>query len=190
MKNFMLILSLTPFFFACGDKGDANETTDSGNEEDDSIFNSSDPDEEVSEDAPTISNADAWCFVPGGSTEGEQWGFTFSFTDPQGIETVPRLQPGAIEILNSSGIVTNSIDPACSWDSGICTSYPFSTQVGTGCEGATTISAKFQIVDEDGNTSNSITLEGREGSDFDGQPIQTEDVKSDSQSEPDPQYSE
>ena len=166
MKNIMLTLSLIPLTFACGEKGTDSENEDTSSE--DSLFNNSDPNEEVSEDAPTITNADAWCFVPGGSTEGEQWGFTFTFDDPQGIETVPRLQPGAIEILNSSGIATNTIDPACSWDNGICTSYPFSTQVGTGCDGATTISAKFQITDEDGNTSNSITLQGREGSDFDG----------------------
>ncbi len=150
---------------ACGEKGSEEESTDTAS---DSLFDNTDPNEEVDPDAPTISNADAWCFLPGGSTDGEQWGFKFSFDDPQGVETVPRLQVGAIEILNSAGVVTTTIDPACGWDTQECTSYPFSTQVGTGCESASTISVKFTITDEDGNTSNSITLEGRIGDGFDG----------------------
>lgn len=159
------LLSFSLLIVACGEKGSETETTDTAQ---DSLFDNTDPTEEVDPNAPTISSADAWCFVPGGSTEGEQWGFYFEFTDPQGIETVPRLQTGAIQILNNNGIATGSVDPACSWDDGTCTSFPFSTQVGTGCEGASTISAQFQIVDEDGNTSNTITLTGRVGEGFDG----------------------
>ena len=162
LSNIFILSILT---LACGEKGSENATDDTAQ---DSLFNNTDPNEEVDSNAPTISSADAWCFIPGGSVEGEQWGFTFQFTDPQGVESVPRLQPGAIQILNGSGTATNSIDPACSWDDGSCSAFPFSTQVGTGCDGATTISAQFQIVDEDGNTSNTITLTGRVGENFEG----------------------
>ena len=60
----------------------------------DSLFDNTDPDEEVTDGAPTISNADAWCYEVGGTTEGEQWGFKFSFDDPQGVETVPPTANG------------------------------------------------------------------------------------------------
>jgi hypothetical protein len=168
MRILPISLALLPLIFACGEKGSNEETTDTAASSSDSLFDNTDPTEEVAVDAPTITNADAWCFVPGGSTEGEQWGFKFSFDDPQGVETVPRLQMGAIQILNSSGIATSTLDPACGWDTQECASYPFTTLVGTGCDAATTISVKFQITDEDGNVSNSITLDGRLGEDFEG----------------------
>lgn len=167
MRTFT-ISSILSFFMACGEKGSDSETTDTSDSSSDSLFDNTDPTEEVSSDAPTISNADAWCFSPGESTEGEQWGFKFSFDDPQGVETVPRLQMGAIQILNGAGATTATIDPACDRDLMQCSSFPFSTQVGTGCDAATTISVKYQIVDDDGNTSNSITIEGRQGTDFEG----------------------
>ena len=165
------IFAATSMFVACGEKGSDSDGTDTaaeGNTNSDSLFDNTDPDEEVADDAPTISNADAWCYVVGGPTEGEQWGFRFSFDDPQGVENVPRLQMGAIQILNSSGVSTASLDPACNRDTKECSANLFSTQVGTGCDAATTISVKYQIVDNDGNTSNSITVDGRQGEDFDG----------------------
>ena len=99
----LFILATVSMFAACGEKGSDSEETDTATESDtnsDSLFDNTDPDEEVADDAPTISNADAWCYVVGGSTEREQWGFRFSFDDPQGVETVPRLQMGDIQILN------------------------------------------------------------------------------------------
>ena len=163
------ILSLLSFTLACGEKGSETEEIDTATDSSsDSLFDNTDPDEEVDENAPIISNADAWCYVVGGSTEGEQWGFKFSFDDPQGVENVPRLQMGAIQILNSAGVSTASLDPACNRDTKECSANIFSTQVGTGCDAATTISVKFQITDEDGNTSNSITVDGRQGEGFEG----------------------
>ena len=141
------IFAATSMFVACGEKGSDSDGTDTAVEGDtnsDSLFDNTDPDEEVVDDAPTISNADAWCYVVGGSTEGEQWGFRFSFDDPQGVENVPRLQMGAIQILNSSGVSTASLDPACNRDTKECSANLFSTQVGTGCDAATTISVKYQ----------------------------------------------
>ena len=167
----LFILASISMFAACGEKGNDSEETDTAGDADtnsDSLFDNTDPDEEVADDAPTISNADAWCYVVGGSTEREQWGFRFSFDDPQGVETVPRLQMGAIQILNSSGVSTNSLDQACNRDTQECVSNLSVDQVGTGCEAATTISVKYQIVDDDGNTSNSITIDGRQGEDFEG----------------------
>lgn len=165
------ILATLSMFTACGEKGGDSEGSDTASEGDtnsDSLFDNTDPDEEVADDAPTISNADAWCYVVGGSTEREQWGFRFSFDDPQGVETVPRLQLGAIQILNSSGVSTNTLDQACNRDTQECVSNLSADQVGTGCDAATTISVKFQIVDDDDNTSNSITVDGRTGEDFEG----------------------
>ena len=63
---------------------------------------------------------------------------------------------------------TASLDAACNRDTKECSANLFSTQVGTGCDAATTISVKYQIVDNDDNTSNSITVDGRVGEDFEG----------------------
>jgi hypothetical protein len=167
----IFIFATLSTFVACGEKGSDADGADTGSTEDtnsDSLFDNTDPDEEVADGAPTISNADAWCYEVGGTTEGEQWGFKFSFDDPQGVETVPRLQMGSIQILNSSGVSTAALDAACNRDTQVCSANLFSTQVGTGCDAATTISVKYQIVDDDDNTSNSITIDGRVGEDFDG----------------------
>ena len=165
MMTTLALFGLSATFIACGDKDNDTATAESTS---DALFDNTDPTEEVDPNAPVISGADAWCFVPGGSTEGEQWGFVFSYTDPQGLENLHRLQMGAIQILNGNGISTATVDPACSWDTGNCTSFPFSTQVGVGCDAATTISVKFQVTDADGNTSNSITVQGRQGEGFEG----------------------
>ena len=165
------IFTILSMFVACGEKGSDADGTDTASTEDtnsDSLFDNTDPDEEVAAGAPSISNADAWCYVVGGTTEGEQWGFKFSFDDPQGVETVPRLQMGSIQILNSAGVSTAALDAACNRDTKVCSANLFSTQVGTGCDAATTISVKYQIVDDDDNTSNSITIDGRVGEDFEG----------------------
>ena len=58
-------------------------------------------------------------------------GFKFSFDDPQGVETVPRLQMGSIQILNSSGVSTAALDAACNRDTkSLLSESFFSTQVG------------------------------------------------------------
>lgn len=153
---------------ACGDKSTdtSTDTTDSSDTTD--ATDTTDTTDVVDAISPVVVSGDAWCFVPGGSTEGEQWGFTFNFTDPQGIETVPRLQMGAIRIYNAANIQTSTQDPACSWETGSCTSYPFSSQVGVGCGEASNIRVEFQITDVDGNTSNILNVQGREGTNFEG----------------------
>ena len=77
LPSMLMILSM---FCACGEKGSNSDETDTASEGDtnsDSLFDNTDPNEEVADGAPTISNADAWCYVVGGTTEGEQWGFKF-----------------------------------------------------------------------------------------------------------------
>ena len=49
--------------------GDGTDTASGEDTNSDSLFDNTDPDEEVADDAPTISNADAWCYVVGGSTK-------------------------------------------------------------------------------------------------------------------------
>ena len=156
MMSTSLLFSL---FLACGDKSSsdtADETTSDQNTEDTEDTNT----EEVDPNAPIIETGDAYCYTVGGSTEGDQWAFTFSFTDPQGIETVPRLQTGAISVKNSAGQTVSVQDPACSWDNASCLAYVFTTQVGVSCDQAEATTIEYQITDEDGNLSNKFSLTG------------------------------
>ena len=157
---------LIALLLACGEKSsdtasDSNETENSSNIDDSNNTGDTEDTEEVNPTAPVVSNGDAWCFTVGGTTEGEQWAFLFSFSDPQGIETVSRLQMNAITVKSSSGIVSSTQTPACSWDTGLCSIYVFTDQVGESCVAADSVIIEYQIVDEDGNLSNTISLNGR-----------------------------
>ena len=114
---------LIALLLACGEKSSdtASDSKDTENSNDTENANDTEDTntEEVDPNAPVVSNGDAWCFTVGGTTEGEQWAFLFSFSDPQGIETVSRLQMNAITVKSSSGIVSSTQTPACSWDTGL-----------------------------------------------------------------------
>ena len=158
-------------FLACGDKGTEEDTSsnpESDTDTDTDTDSDTDTDTDVGNASPVIETADAWCFTPGGSTEGDQWGFVFSYSDPQGNDSIPRLQMDAISIQNSAGAMVSSQSPACDWDTAECISFVFTSQVNVGCDAATAHTIQFQIVDDDGNTSNAYEVTGRQGTDFEG----------------------
>lgn len=153
-------------FLACGEKSSDTSSEDSENSENTDDTDTNDTDDTNSEEEsnpvkPVISNADAWCYTVGGSTEGDQWAFEFTMDDPQGIETINRLQDGAISIKSSSGVVTSVQTAACSWDTGACSARIFTTQVGVGCDSADVTTVDYQIIDEDENLSDVVSVTGR-----------------------------
>ena len=171
MRTLLTLLFIS--FVACGDKDadTANNTesdTETNTETDSDTDTDTDTDTETSDESPVIEQADAWCFTPGGSTEGDQWGFTFTYSDPQGNDTIPRLQTDAISIKNAAGAVISTQSPACDWNTAECISFVFTTQVNVGCEAAGSHTVQFQIVDDDGNLSNALEVTGRQGTDFEG----------------------
>ena len=152
---------------ACGEKA-SDTSSDSENTENTNDTNDTDDandtdteEEEANPVKPVISNADAWCYTVGGTTEGDQWAFEFTMDDPQGIETIGRLQADAITIKGASGVVSSMQTAACSWDTGLCTARVFTDQVGQGCENADTVTVDYQITDEDGNLSDVVSVTGR-----------------------------
>ncbi len=157
---------LLTLLLACGEKASDTssdsenaENTDDTNNTDDP--NDTDTEEEENPVKPMISNADAWCYTVGGSTEGDQWAFEFTMDDPQGIETIGRLQADAITVKGASGVVSSMQTAACSWDTGLCTARVFTDQVGQGCENADTVTVDYQIADEDDNLSDVVSVTGR-----------------------------
>lgn len=154
----MSISLLFSFLLACGDKDQTDDTADETTETEDE--NTEDT-EDVNPDAPVIRNPTADCGAVGGSTEGDQWNFDISVSDPQGIENIPRLQTGGITVENSSGIAVATLDLVCDWNNENCFSNVFTDQVGLGCDQAEAVTIEFQIVDNDGNLSNTLSVNGR-----------------------------
>ena len=164
------VLSIA-FLLACGDKEEDTSTetdTDTDTDSDTDTDTDADADTDVSADAPVIETGDAWCFTPGGSVEGDMWAFIFTYSDPQGNDTVPRLQQGAISVRNAAGAAIATFDPACDQTLAECSTYPPTTQVNVGCDAATSHTIQYQMVDDDGNMSNTLELTGRQGTDFEG----------------------
>jgi hypothetical protein len=161
---FMSSSLLFALLLACGEKSSDTssdeENTENSENTDDTDTNTTDT-EEADPVKPVISNADAWCYTVGGSTEGDQWAFEFYMDDPQGIETIGRLQTDAITVKGASGVAVSTQTAACSWETGLCTARVFTDQVGVGCDSADSTTVEYQIIDEDDNLSEKTTVTGR-----------------------------
>ena len=82
-----------PFLFAlslaCSGK-DPSSDTSSENDTSSSQDSPGDTDtqEPADPNAPSVTEADAWCYTQGGSTNVDYWAFSATVTDPQGVDTV------------------------------------------------------------------------------------------------------
>jgi hypothetical protein len=175
MKKWTL-LALMSLMVACGDKDD-----DDGGEDEDDTSSGSDTDSGGSTGGgsgsggdgstagpePVILEADAWCYTPGGSVEGDFWGLKAIVEDPQGPDTMPGLQAEAVRVDSSGGGTLMTMAMVC--DSlGTCTGSDSVANLGFGCGSADAQTFVFTISDEDGNVSEAVSVVGRQGSTAEG----------------------
>lgn len=171
MKKWTL-LALMSLMVACGDK-DEDEGED---EDEDDTASDGDTDSggstggDTSSGAgpePVILEADAWCYTPGGSVEGDFWGLKALVEDPQGNDTMPGLQAEAVRVDSSAGGTLTTMAMVC--DSlGTCTGSDSVSNLGFGCGSADSQTFVFTITDEDGNASEPVSVAGRQGSTAEG----------------------
>ena len=172
MKKWML-LALMSLTVACGDKGDDGDEDD-GSGADDTAASGDDTGSASGGGSggstgpePVILEADAWCYTPGGSVEGDFWGLKALVEDPQGPDTLPGLQTDAVRVDSSAGGTLTTMAMVCD-DLGNCTGSDSVANLGFGCGSADSMTFVFTIVDEDGNASAAVSVVGRRGSSAEG----------------------
>ena len=70
---------------------------------------------------PSVTEADAWCYTQGGSTNVDYWAFSATVTDPQGVDTVESFMTEGISFeLAANGSQVKTIALVCD-PSGACT---------------------------------------------------------------------
>lgn len=167
MKKWTL-LALMSLTVACGDKDDGEGgEEDSASESDTDSGGASGGDGSTAGPEPVILEADAWCYTPGGSVEGDFWGLKAMVEDPQGADTMPGLQAEAVRVDSSGGGTLTTMAMVC--DSlGTCTGSDSVANLGFGCGSADAQTFVFTITDEDGNASEAVSVVGRQGSTAEG----------------------
>ena len=144
-----LIFSLT---IACSGK---DGTDDSGS--------STDTTEPSNPDAPYVTEADAWCYTQGGSTNVDYWAFSATVDDPQGVDTIESFMTEGISFqIAANGSQVKTVTLVCD-PSGACTGSESTETVGVGCAQATDYQAAFTISDADGNLSDPYVAPCRQG---------------------------
>jgi hypothetical protein len=114
-----------------------------------------------SDDAPTVTSADAWCEERVSGTTIWIWRVFATATDPQGTDTLPALQEGAAR-LREAGAELSAQALACDAAGGCSTSFD-AAATGSDCARAADYTLQVVITDEDGNASSPVELTGRVG---------------------------
>lgn len=181
-RKWMLFAGLAATLaIACGDKEDEDE--DEGDEDEEDSGGSGDDSGTGGEEGggeegggggdgmtPTLVEADAWCYTPGGSVEGDFWGLKAIVSDPQGSDTIPSFLPDAVRVDTSAGgtLTTMALVCAPGTDAAECTGSDSVANLGFGCGTAGDYTFVFTIADEDGNQAEVASVEGRQGTSADG----------------------
>ena len=168
-------LILLSSFIACSN-GQKSTDTSSADANDTSEDSTTEPGTENQPDegdpdpsngsAPEVTSFDAWCYAD--SNGVDTWGFAIDYTDPDGDDTIPGIQPGAIRAFNGGGEEVATGDPVCDRN-GNCFANIVAAQLGgIGCAAAESTSFSVTLVDEDGNSSNTAEATGRVGTNVEG----------------------
>jgi hypothetical protein len=113
------------------------------------------------DDAPTVTTADAWCEERVTGTTIWIWRVFATATDPQGTDTLPAIQEGAVR-LREAGAELSAQALACDAAGGCSTSFD-AAATGSDCARADDYTLEVVITDEDGNPSPPVELPGRVG---------------------------
>ena len=160
----MLRLAILGLLLApgCGDKAEEEDDDDEGG----SIW-VEDPDA-ADPNAPVIQDADAWCYYHDTGDPRYIWVAALDVSDPQGTDTIQAFFTG-VTVFDSSGaeMFTESLtcgDGACT---GTWRQDSYSPDIMY-CSDASDYTLEFIIYDEEGNVSEPVTVNGREGNDAAG----------------------
>ena len=156
------------FITACDSKSESEDSASSQSEDSQPDEDLNEPEDSAEEEpdpnAPQILSADAWCYPGGDSTGGFWWSFTATATDPQGADTLQSLISDAIVVRTSAGGDLAKLDMVCS-PTGECLTSMSEEQLGAACEQASTFTAIFTLIDEDGYASDPLEISCRQGTD-------------------------
>ena len=159
-KTFLLGLSLL-LIPACG--GDKDDTASAG--DDTATGDSGDTQDPVSEDAPVVVSADAYCELHDVGDKYYQWTLQATVTDPQGLDTVVRYdstqKSNYTQVLSSAGGELARYGLTCA--DGECFGSFKESEDGIACSNASSYTFRFVVSDEDGNKSANHDIEGRQG---------------------------
>lgn len=122
----------------------------------------------VEEDpSPIIVSADFWCYIAETGEAVDQWILNATVNDPQGVSTIKGYIPGGGSFQMSSGGEIASLAIVCTAE-GLCTASATGATIGAYCAQATQFQIEFYVEDEDGNTSDSLIVAGRQGTSAQG----------------------
>jgi hypothetical protein len=163
--RFFPLLALTLAFglTACfGDKDDTDNKDDSGETEGDADTDA-DTDGDADPDAPTIEEADGYCYQHKTGDKFYQWEVNCIADDPQGADTLVSFdaENSIVMVLNDSGGEIADYALVCN-DSGECFGSFRESDHGVACSNASAYTLRFQVVDEDGNISAPYSIQGRQ----------------------------
>lgn len=117
--------------------------------------------------SPSITAADAWCYTPGGSVEGDWWGIEAEVEDPQGPADLESFQPTAVQVYDPAGTPLKTMALVCDGTT-VCFGSDSVVNLGIACAQADQFQFEFTVVDSSGNTSAPVTVNGRQGTDASG----------------------
>ena len=150
------------YFLACGEKEDTASNSNDINEVSAENTDPNNPNSPSSENEdpqiPVVLEADFFCKIEGSGVEN--WIFQATVEDPQGNSTLESFQPEAGSFLNSSGNQQDFIAIVCNPE-GLCTAASTADTLGVGCSQAEQYKIRFSIADEDGNQSETQTIDAR-----------------------------
>ena len=155
-----LALALTACF---GDGKDDTNEPEGDTDTDTDTDTDADGDGDADPDAPTIDEADGYCYQHKTGDKFYQWEVNCIADDPQGADTISSFdaENSVVTVLNDSGGELAAYALVCN-DSGECFGSFRESDHGIACASATDYTLRFQVVDEDGNISAPVSIQGRQ----------------------------
>ncbi len=138
-------------------EGDTDTDTDTDTDAD------GDGDADADGVSPYLEAADAYCYYHKTGDTYYQWEVNCQADDPQGADTLAAIDTelSHVTVLTSAGGEVAQYALVCE-DDGDCFGSFKEADDGVACKNATTYTLRFQVADEDGNTSAPLEIQGRQ----------------------------
>lgn len=117
-------------------------------------------------ETPSITTADAWCYLHDTGDPVITWSIKATASDPQGEDTLESFVTDAIIVKSGDTVVTTQA-MVCD-TTGSCSGAFSEDASGVACSAATSYTFVLAVEDEDDHRSTDYELEGREGTDSEG----------------------